>query len=132
MEMEIYYRKGKQFEAVARGHRMIIDQPRENDGDDEGPNPTEAFVASLGTCMGVYVLAYCRTSGIDPADMKVSLKYQYEDKPFRIAKIAARLDLPKGDVGERRNAILNVAHKCLIQNTLNMPPQVEINLASRQ
>lgn len=130
MGVEIYYRKGKQFEAVARGHKMIIDQPKGNEGDDEGPTPSETFMASLGACVGVYALAYCRTAGIDPTDMKISLKYQYEHKPYRIAKIDARIDLPKGDVGARKNAVLSAAHKCLIQNTLDMPPKVELSLTS--
>jgi uncharacterized OsmC-like protein len=58
MEMKIAYRSGKKFVATCRGKQLIIDQPLENGGTDEGITPPEAFIASVGSCMGVYVLNY--------------------------------------------------------------------------
>jgi uncharacterized OsmC-like protein len=42
------------FEASARGHRVVCDQPPDNGGSDRGMTPPEYLLVSLGTCAGFY------------------------------------------------------------------------------
>lgn len=37
------------FTIQIRGHGIVVDQPEERGGDDEGPTPTELFVASVAS-----------------------------------------------------------------------------------
>ena len=60
MELKVAYRSGKKFVVTCRGKQIIIDQPVESGGNDEGMSPPETFIASVGSCMGVYVLNYCK------------------------------------------------------------------------
>jgi hypothetical protein len=41
MEVKVTYRSGVQFEAEARGHRIICDQPADAGGEDAGMTPPE-------------------------------------------------------------------------------------------
>jgi uncharacterized OsmC-like protein len=52
MEVIVHHLGGVKFEAAARGHRVICDQPAENHGADTGMTPPEFMLASLGTCAG--------------------------------------------------------------------------------
>jgi len=52
MELKVVYSGGKRFEAIARNHRLISDQPLEDHGTDRGMTPPELFLAALGTCIG--------------------------------------------------------------------------------
>lgn len=128
MEMKIAYRSGKKFVATCRGKQLIIDQPLESGGTDEGMTPPEAFIASIGSCMGVYVLNYCRNANINPTDMILSIEWTKGKNPARISKIKVEIKMPKGKIESRSEAILKVANHCLVHQTLLQPPEMEINL----
>lgn len=127
---EIKYIGGKKFSAVNRAHTIIIDQPKEGGGEDEGPTPPELFVDSLGSCIGVYVLAFCKNTGLDPSGMKIALEWEKaSDKPARIKSINAKIELPNAMVGLRAAALLKVAESCLIHETIKLKPEINITLA---
>lgn len=67
---EIKYISGMKFEAKNRSHSVIIDQPQASGGEDKGFTPPELFVDSLGSCIGVYVLGFCKNTGLNPNVMK--------------------------------------------------------------
>jgi putative redox protein len=126
---EIKYIDGKKFSAQNRTHAVIIDQPEDNGGNDQGPTPPELFVDSLGSCIGVYVLAFCKNTGLDPSGMKIILDWEKaSDKPSRIKSISAKIDLPNTDVGPRKAALLKVAESCMIHETIKHQPEIKIEL----
>ena len=91
---EIKYIGGIKFEAKNRSHTIIIDQPQLGGGEDKGPTPPELFVDSLGSCIGVYVLAFCKNTGLDPSGMKITLEWEKApDKPARIKSINAKIGI---------------------------------------
>ena len=128
---EIKYIDGKRFSAQNRTHTIIIDQPKEGGGDDQGPTPPEIFVDALGSCIGVYVLAFCKNTGLNPDDMKIILEWgKASDKPARIKSINVKIDLPNANVGARKAALLKVAESCLIHETIKHEPEITIDLAN--
>ena len=54
---------GESYEAVVRGHRIVVDQPADAGGDDSAPTPVELFVASLATCVAYYAGRYLTQPG---------------------------------------------------------------------
>jgi len=127
---EIKYIGGMKFEATNRSHSVIIDQPQTSGGEDKGFTPPELFVDSLGSCIGVYVLAFCKNTGLNPDGMKIVLDWEKAvDKPARIKSIIAKIELPNADVGARKPALLKVAESCLIHETIKHQPEIRIELA---
>ncbi len=130
-KVEINYMNSMKFEAKNRSHTVIIDQPQAGGGEDEGPTPPEIFVDALGSCIGVYVLAFCKNTGLDPKGMKIILDWEKAiDKPARIQKISAKIELPNADPGPRKAALLKVAESCLIHETIKHQPEITIDLAN--
>ncbi|KKR31818.1 MAG: hypothetical protein UT63_C0059G0001 [Candidatus Gottesmanbacteria bacterium GW2011_GWC2_39_8] len=127
MEMTISYKEGEKFIASCRGHEITIDQPLDNGGKDEGPTPPELFIASLGSCIGVYVLAYCKNAKINTEGMAINVKWEKAKDPDRIGTIKVDIKLPE-DVGKRKAALLKVAEHCLVHNTITHLPIIEITL----
>ena len=126
---EISYIGGMKFEARNRSHAVVIDQPQIVGGEDKGPTPPELFIDSLGSCIGVYVLAFCKNTGLNPDGMKIILDWEKAaDKPARIKSIRANIELPKADVGARKAALLKVAESCLIHETIKHQPDITIEL----
>src|ERR1700682_3686584 len=58
MEVKTRYAGGVKFEIMARGHRVLCDQPLESGGSDSGMTPPEFLLAALASCAGYYVAQY--------------------------------------------------------------------------
>jgi uncharacterized OsmC-like protein len=130
MEMKIAYKGGKKFIATSRGRQIIIDLPVEQGGADGGMTPPETFVAALASCMGVYVLNYCKNVKINTSNMLLSVQWEKASNPARISRIKVEIRLPRMLDSERREALVKVAEHCLVHNTIHTPPKVEVSLVS--
>ena len=67
MEILVTFPGGMRVDAQAGAHLIRTDQPASAGGDASAPAPFDLFLASLATCAGYYVLAFCRARGI-PTD----------------------------------------------------------------
>ncbi len=128
MEMKVAFKGGRKFMVTTRGHQLLVDQPLGEEGTDKGMTPPEVFVASLASCMGVYVLNYCKNVGINPSDMMLSLEWEKATNPARIGSITVDIKLPKIKAKDRQQAIIKVAEHCLVHNTIQNPPEITISL----
>ena len=66
MDMQIYFPGGKRVYADYGGFTIETDQPARGGGDDSAPAPFDLFLASIGTCAGIYALGFMQQRGIDP------------------------------------------------------------------
>ena len=58
--MEIRFPGGLEVEAVHEGFTILTDQPVAQGGAGAAPSPFDLFLASIGTCAGLYALMFCR------------------------------------------------------------------------
>jgi len=126
--LTVAYQGGIKFEAMTGKHKLIIDLPPEKGGTDEGMAPPDLFVASLGSCIGVYVVRYCQNAKIDTEGCAISLDWSLSDDKKSIAAVEVKIRLPKADPGPRARAVLEAARSCLIHNTLHGGLNVDISL----
>ena len=56
MEMKVYFPGGKRVYADYGGFTIETDQPARGGGDDSAPAPFDLFLASIGTCAGIFAL----------------------------------------------------------------------------
>ena len=127
MEVIVSHLGGVKFEAVARGHRVICDQPAQNHGADACKTPPEFMLASLGTCAGFYAAEYLRTRGLPTEGLEVRVTAEKATAPARLAAFRVEVTVP--DLDSRHEAgILRAVKACLIHNTLLHAPAIEIVL----
>jgi putative redox protein len=108
-----------------RGHRIVVDQPKEAGGDDFGPTPTELFVASLAGCVGFYAERYLRRHGLPDEDLCVRASFvMSEDRPARVASIELRVILPAPIPQGRLGALERVIDRCTVHESIRFGPQV--------
>lgn len=60
MEIKITFPGGKKVNAEMGGMVIPTDQSIEDGGEGTAPSPLSYFLASLGTCAGIYVLSFCQ------------------------------------------------------------------------
>lgn len=123
-----YYKGNMLFESKVGNHTLSIDVPEDVGGRDRGPTPLELFVASLGSCIGVYVASYCEKNGIDDTGMTVEINFEKVSNPTRLANLKAIIRLPKGDCGHRVKAIEQTAMHCAVHNTIRTMKELAIEV----
>jgi uncharacterized OsmC-like protein len=132
MELRVVYSGGKRFEAIARDHRVISDQPLDDDGTDRGMTPPELFLASLGTCVGYYAAEYLNARNLPADQLEVKVSASKGGKPVRIASIDVTVIAPGVDTDDRhREGLRRAVGHCLIHNTLVALPHLEIKVGAQ-
>jgi len=127
METTVRYLGNLKFEAAARGHRVICDQPVENQGSDKGMTPPELLLASLGTCAGYYAAQYLETRGLNASKLTVRVSAEKATQPARLASFVVEVEAPDVDP-KHHDGLLRAVKACLIHNTLSHTPSVDLHV----
>jgi putative redox protein len=129
MELSVSCSGGDRFSIRVRRHELVVDQPVADGGEDDGPTPTELFVASLAACVGFYAERFLRRHGL-PAD-RLSIgahAAMSADRPARVASVTLQVgglpELPE----TRRKGLLAVVEHCTVHNSIRQAPAIEIDL----
>jgi len=69
-------------EAETRGHRIIIDEPENLGGTDQGMNPVELLLSSLGACQAIVARTYAKKFDIDLKNFWVELEGDIDTDGF--------------------------------------------------
>jgi hypothetical protein len=93
--MRVDYLSGDRFDISIRDHVVAVDQPVEVGGEDEGPTPTELYVASLASCVAFYARRYLRRHHLDATGLSVEASYRLGTKPARVDRVAIRIHVPE-------------------------------------
>lgn len=130
MKIDVNYLGGMKFQAKCNEHTVNVDLPTASDGANTAATPPQLFLVSLASCVGVYVAGYCNNVGLNTQGLKISISAEKVPAPDRLDNIKIVIALPGTDVGKRKEAVLAVARKCLIHNTIKNHPVMDIELVS--
>lgn len=130
MEMKITFPGGKKVNAEMNGMTIPTDQPVEEGGDGTAPSPFIYFLASLGTCAGIYVLSFCQQREIDTEGLELTQQMEFapdENGKKRLSLVTIDIMLPPGFPEKYRNAIVKTAELCTVKKVIMDPPEFVIN-----
>lgn len=80
--------------------------------------PTEAFMGSLGACVGLYAARYCQNARLGARDMTIRVSWQVAEDKKRYSAVEITLALPHAELGKREPALLEVARNCFLHRTI--------------
>ncbi|MCX6373977.1 MAG: OsmC family protein [Actinobacteria bacterium] len=126
MDMQIYFPGGKRVYAEYGGFTIETDQPARGGGDDSAPAPFDLFLASIGTCAGIYALGFMQQRGIDPAGSRITMRTHFDQAAGLISKIDLELKLPVDFPEKYRAAVINAMNLCTVKKHLHQPPDFEV------
>ncbi|MBZ5582943.1 MAG: OsmC family protein [Acidobacteriia bacterium] len=124
MEIRVQHLGDAKFEASARGHRVICDQPPANGGADSGMTPPEFLLVSLGTCAGYYAAQYLKTRGLPAEGLEIRVAAEKALQPARLASFRIEVLVPPLEPLHEAG-VLRAVKACLVHNTLINAPLVE-------
>ncbi len=126
MEMNIYFPGGKRVYADYGGFTIETDQPARGGGADSAPAPFDLFLASIGTCAGIFALGFMQQRGIDPKGSKLTMRPQFDPEVGLITNIDLELELPAGFPEKYQAAIVNAMNLCSVKKHLHQPPAFNV------
>ncbi len=126
MEMIIDFPGGARVDAHFRGHTLPTDQPAQGGGEDSAPMPFEVFLASIGTCAGIYILGFCRQRGIPTEGIRIVQRHTANPTTGMMEKIGMEIQVPSTFPKQYHEALIRSADLCKVKKTLENPPKFEI------
>jgi len=128
--MRIRFPGGKRVDAEHRGFTIRTDQPKATGGGGSAPGPFDLFLASIGTCAGYYVLAFCQKRDIPTDGIELTLETVRDEERRRIERIDISVRLPETFPRRYVDACLRSAEQCAVKKYLDDPPEIVL-IASR-
>ena len=126
MEMEITFPGGARVDASFSGLTVKTDQPARGGGSGSAPTPFATFLASIGTCAGIYVLGFCQQRGLPTQDIKIIQRMASDPATGLVGKIALEIQLPPDFPDKYKAAVIKSAEQCAVKKHLEHPPIFEI------
>ena len=125
-KMEITFDGGKVVTAHSHGHAIRTDQPMDNGGTNTAPSPFELYLASLGTCAGIYVKSFCDNRQIPAENIKILQTTEYDKETGLPTSIKIDIHLPPDFPEKYKASVLHVAGLCKVKKSISNPPVFEI------
>ena len=130
MKLTISHQEEMRFCATNGTHHVTVDLPAHAGGTNLGMTPPDLFVSALGSCIGVYVVDYCEMVGIPHEGLRIHLEWKVSERPKRIGKLDAEVELPNATLTDEQEAGLREAtERCLLHNTLQQAPRLSLRLS---
>ncbi|MBU0606109.1 MAG: OsmC family protein [Candidatus Omnitrophica bacterium] len=100
------------------------------DASGKGITPPDALLASVGSCIGVYIRKYVDGAKLAIKDFTVSVEADFgKVPPYCFRRIDVVIDLKGVELDERRKkAILEFIRNCPVHNTLKNNPEINTRL----
>jgi putative redox protein len=125
MEMIIDFPGGSRVDAHFGAHTIKTDQPVQGGGEDSAPTPFAVFLASIGTCAGIYVLGFCRQRGLPTDGIQIVEKVNYSQTGMA-ASIDLEIQVPAEFPAKYYDALIRSADQCKVKQTITNPPQFNV------
>jgi len=127
MELEIFFEDKLKVNAKIGDQIVRTDQPVRGGGDGSAPAPFDLFLASIGTCAGIYVKGFCMQRGIPTDKIKIIQQHNFNPVTRLIDKIDLQIVLPDDFPEKYKTAVIKSADQCAVKKHMLNPPQFSIS-----
>ncbi|MES1240017.1 MAG: OsmC family protein [Acidobacteriota bacterium] len=129
MDMKITFPGGLAVEAAFKRFTVTTDQGVEHGGGGTAPEPFDLFLASLGTCAGLYALRFCQQREIATEGLGLTLTTENDPERKRLALVRLEIELPHGFPEKYREALVRSVDQCAVKRNILAPPRFEVATA---
>lgn len=116
--MRIYFKGKKQVIADTGVFTIKTDQSLKAGGDGEFPEPFTLFLASLGTCAGIYVKGFCDQRGIPSENIHLTQSQNFNPIKKMIDQIEIQIHVPEDFPVKYEGAVMSAASMCAVKKHL--------------
>ena len=120
MRMQIEFPGGDRVDA--RVGDLVI--PTDQHG--AAPPPFMLFLASIGTCAGIYVLSFCRHRGLSTEGIRIVQESHTNRETRMVEEIRVDIQVPPDFPEKYHAALIRAADQCAVKRHLVQPPRIEV------
>ncbi len=122
MEMIIDFPGGSRVDAHFGNMTVATDQPPVA----SAPTPFATFLASIGTCAGIYVLGFCQQRNLPTDGIRIVERVHSNPYNGMVEKIDLDILVPPTFPEKYRDSLVRSAELCAVKKHLEKPPKFEI------
>ena len=126
MEMNITFPGGKRVDAELSGRVIQTDQSKVSGGEGSAPEPYSLFMASIGTCAGIYVLGFCQARHIPTEGIRLTQHMDFDTKTHRLTRVGIDVHLPPDFPEKYLPSVRRAVDLCAVKKAMFDPPEFEV------
>ena len=123
MEMIIDFPGGSRVDAHFGTFTVATDQPPVA----SAPSPFEIFLASIGTCAGIYVLGFCKQRNLPTDGIRIIEQVNHNPTTHMVDSISLEIQVPPGFPENYRDSLIRSAELCAVKKHLEKPPLFNVS-----
>jgi len=118
MEMVIDFPGGSRVDASFGDFIVATDQPPIA----SAPSPFEIFLASIGTCAGIYILGFCQSRHLPTEGISIVERINHNHNTGMVETIGLEIQVPPGFPEKYLDSLIRSAELCAVKKHLEKPP----------
>jgi ribosomal protein S12 methylthiotransferase accessory factor len=118
MEMVIDFSGGAKVDAHFGTFTVKTDQPPSS----SAPTPFALFLASIGTCAGIYVSGFCQQRGISTDGIRIIQRMHNDPSSGMVRQIDLEIQTPSSFPEKYLPSLIRSAELCAVKKHLEQPP----------
>lgn len=122
--MKVYFPGNKQVFMDVGEFTIQTDQGLQGGGEGRFPEPFTLFLASLGTCAGIYIKQFCDQRGIDASEITIDQSMEYNREKRMMGTITLTVHVPDAFPEKYDSAVIRAANQCAVKKHLH--PDIEL------
>lgn len=126
MEMTIEFPGGARVDAHFGPYTVRTDQPPSGGGEGLAPTPFALFLASIGTCAGIYVLGFCKQRGLPTEGIRIVQRTHTDPASGMVNKIDLEIQVPSTFPQRVLPSLVRAAELCAVKKHMEKPPTFEV------
>jgi len=122
MEMLIDFPGGNRVDAHFGEFTVKTDQPPLA----SASTPFATFLASIGTCAGIYILGFCQQRGLPTEEIRIVQRMHSDPVTRMVGKIDLEIQVPPAFPEKYFPALVKSAELCAVKKHFEHPPMFDI------
>lgn len=127
MDMIIDFPGGARVDAHYGPYTVMTDQPPAGGGNGSAPTPFSLFLASMGTCAGIYVLGFCQQRGLATEGIRIVQRMVRDPLTHMVTNIEMDIQVPPEFPTKYHASLIRSAELCAVKKHLENPPVFNVH-----
>ena len=125
-EMIVTLPGGKRVDTTIGSHVIRTDQPTTAGGEDSAPTPFDLFLASIGTCAGIFVAGFCQKRGLPTEGIRIAQRNEVDPETGTLLRVELDIRVPADFPEKYLEALVRVADQCKVKKAIQAQPVFEV------
>ena len=129
-ELTITFPGGKRVDAELNGRVIRTDQSRLAGGDASAPEPFALFLASIGTCAGIYVLSFLQARELPTEGVEIKQRLDFDPGSHSLAGVELEIQVPETIPEKYHDALIRAADVCAVKKAIQGELSFSVHVAT--